>query len=78
MLIKMRKIRVLVGRVLYNIIGKHLPVAHCIIMPIGFFSKEIRALCGKMILDKCGSNVNICPKTSFSSSVNYEVIRISG
>ena len=47
----------------------HLPVAHCIIKPIGKFSKAFRALCGRMILTRCGHNVNIYPKAKFSSKV---------
>lgn len=65
----MKKVKIIVGRILYTIIGKHLPVAHCFIKPIGLFSKKFRELCGKMILRECGKNVNIYPKAEFSSSV---------
>lgn len=56
-----------IGRILYLVIGKHLPAAH--IKPLGKFSKRFRAFCGKCILEKCGENVNIYPKSEFSSSV---------
>ena len=68
-IIIMRKIKIIIGRLLYSLIGRHLPVAHFIIRPIGIFSKKIRAFCGICILKKCGKNVNIYPKASFSSSV---------
>ena len=65
----MKKLKVFIGRVLFALIGSHLPVAHCFIKPIGIFSKNFRQLCGKLILAKCGDNVNIYPKSTFSSSV---------
>lgn len=54
---------------IYFILGRNLPPAHCIIKPIGFVSKKIREYGGKLILTKCGNNVNIYPKSEFSSSV---------
>lgn len=65
----MGKIKKIYGRILYFILGRNLPPAHCIIKPIGFISKKIREYCGKLILTKCGNNVNIYPKSEFSSSV---------
>lgn len=65
----MKKVKVIVGRILYTMIGKHLPVAHCFIKPVGQFSKKFREICGKMILKECGKNVNIYPKAEFSSNV---------
>lgn len=62
-------VKKLIGKVLYTLIGTHLPSAHCRIRFIGKFSKWFRGLCGKMILAKCGSNVNIYPKAEFSSKV---------
>lgn len=58
-----------IGKTLYALIGTHLPTAHCRIKFMGAFSKWFRAMCGKMILQKCGTNVNIYPKAGFSSSV---------
>lgn len=48
------------------IFGKILPVAHFRIKWIGKLSKAYRQLCGKLIMNKCGDNVNIYPKTQFS------------
>lgn len=59
----------IIGKVLYHVIGTHLPSAHTLIKPIGIFSKRFRGLCGKLILCKCGKNVNIYPHGKFSSSV---------
>lgn len=62
-------IKKVLGKFLYRVIGTHLPVAHCRIRFMGNFSKWFRGKCGKLILDKCGSNVNIYPKAMFSSRV---------
>lgn len=63
-----KKFKVFVGKCLFAI-GRHLPVAHFRIRPIGRFSKWYREICGKLILNKCGDNVNIYPKSYFSPSV---------
>ncbi|MBA9025655.1 acyltransferase [Peribacillus huizhouensis] len=63
MLIKVRKI---IGYLIYNSFAKHLPVSY---ERFSFFSKQIRQICGKMLLDRCGKNVNIEKGASFSSRV---------
>ena len=65
----MKKIRVIIGRILYGVIGTHMPVAHCFIKPVGWIAKMIRQISGQLILCKCGKNVNIYPKAKFSSQV---------
>ena len=62
-------LRKIFGKFLYCAFGTWLPVAHCRIRPIGWFSKKFRAMCGKLILTKCGKDVNIYPHASFSSKV---------
>lgn len=62
-------IRKVIGKMLYSLIGTHLPSAHCRVKFIGKFSKWFRALCGRMMLAKCGNNVNIYPGGGFSSKV---------
>jgi len=62
------KIKKILGRVLFAV-GGNLPQAHFFIKPIGIISKKFRGLCGKCILEKCGKNVNIYPKSKFSSRV---------
>lgn len=62
----MRKILKALGLIMYNVIGKHLPVSFSRIK-IG--QKKFRALCGKMMLDKCGKKVNIEKGATFSSRV---------
>lgn len=64
----MRKVKIIVGRLLY-VLGSCLPNAHCVIKPVGIISKKYRQLCGLLILERCGKNVNIYPKAQFSSSV---------
>lgn len=62
-----KNLKVLIGRVLYSTLGRILPVAHFPVL--GGVGKKVRGLAGRMILEKCGTNVNIYPGASFSSSV---------
>ena len=59
-------IKKIIGKTFYALVGNYLPSAHCRIRPVGKFSKWFRAMCGKLILQKCGKNVNIYPKAEFS------------
>ena len=61
----MRKIKLLLGRLLYLFVA-HLPASY---FWINFGQKRLRAFCGKLILQKCGKNVNIEKGAVFSSSV---------
>lgn len=63
----MKKIKKIIGLILYNLIAKHLPNTTSAIT-IG--QKKIRALCGRLILPKCGKNVNIEKGAVFSSKVH--------
>ena len=49
-------IRKSIGSILYNFVGKHLPQSSA---KYALFSKQFRGLCGKLMLDKIGKNVNI-------------------
>lgn len=53
------------GRCLY-VLARHLPVSFA---PVNIGQKRIRALCGRLILKRCGKNVNIEKGASFASSV---------
>ena len=55
-----------IGLFFYNLIAKHLPKSSSI---VNIGQKKIRALCGKLILKKCGKNVNIEKGASFSSGI---------
>ena len=66
----MRFCKKVIGKIMYYLIGQRLPQAHFCIKSIGIVSKKFRAICGKLILDKCGNNVNIYPKAKFSSKVH--------
>ncbi|MBQ7300523.1 MAG: acyltransferase [Clostridia bacterium] len=61
------KFRVILGRIIYNLIAKHMPLSdgH---MNLG--SKRIRAFCGHLILNQCGKNVNIEKGAQFSSDIS--------
>lgn len=60
----MRKIKLLLGRVLY-LVASHLPESF---FWINIGQKRIRAFCGKLILSKCGKGVNIEKGATFPSS----------
>lgn len=62
----MRKIKKILGLLIYNGFAKYLPTSHTI-PKIG--QQRLRALCGKLILTKCGKNVNIERNATFSSKV---------
>lgn len=61
----MRKVKLLIGRLLY-LWATHLPESF---FWINIGQKQIRAFCGKLILAKCGKQVNIEKGAAFSSSV---------
>lgn len=54
------------GQITYDLIAKHMPVSYS---PVKIGQKKIRAFCGKLILTKCGKNVNIERGAVFSSKV---------
>ncbi len=58
------KLKKVVGYVLYHWFAKHLPVSYS---RVGRLSKQLRGLCGSLLLDKCGQNVNIEKNAVFSS-----------
>lgn len=63
----MRKIKKIIGLLLYNTIAKHLPTSFNI-LNVG--QRRIRAFCGKLILAECGKKVNIEKNAMFSSKVH--------
>ena len=63
----MKKITRIIGQIIYDLIAKHLPPSFSYIK-LG--QKQLRALCGKMILAECGKNVNIEKGAVFSSKVH--------
>ena len=60
------KVRKAIGIVLYNVIGKHLPTSFS---PIKIGQRRFRSMCGKLMLDKCGKNVNIERGAAFSHRI---------
>lgn len=61
------KVSQLVGMVLYHAAAKHFPVSYTKI--IGGFSKKFRSLCARLILEDCGSNINIEKGADFASNI---------
>ena len=61
------KARIIIGRVIYNLLGKHMPLSDS---RFSFGSKRVRAFCGKLLLKHCGKNVNIEKGAQFSTEVS--------
>lgn len=59
-------IKKIVGYVLYNGFAKHMPLSNSMIK-IG--QKQLRAFCGRLMLENCGKNVNIEKNANFSTRV---------
>lgn len=49
-------VKVLLGKMLYNLVAKHMPLSGG---RFSFGSQKVRAFCGNLILQHCGENVNI-------------------
>lgn len=64
-----KQIKKLVGLIMYYGLGRYLPGHTFFIRPIANICKRYRALCGKLMLEECGKNVNICNKSSFSTHI---------
>ena len=62
----MKMLKKIIGKTLYFGIAKNLPHSYCI---INIGQRAMRALCGKLLLDNCGKNVNIEKGAIFSSRV---------
>lgn len=60
-------IRRTIGRILYRALGKHMPLSDS---RVSLGSKKVRALCGRLILRHCGTNVNIEKGAQFSSEIS--------
>ncbi|PKM69649.1 MAG: transferase [Firmicutes bacterium HGW-Firmicutes-19] len=58
--------RKLIGYVLYNSLCKYLPASTSL---SGNFSRSARGFCGKLIIEKCGNNVNIERGAVFSNRI---------
>ena len=63
------KFRVVFGKVLYNVLGKHMRSSDA---PMNFGSKRVRAFCGRLMLDHCGEHVNIEKGATFHPHVSLE------
>ena len=61
------KPRVIFGKILYGMLGKHMRSSDA---PVNFGSRQVRALCGKLILDHCGKHVNIEKGATFHAHVS--------
>ena len=64
----MRKFRIVLGKFIYGVLARWLPESYTPI--VGRYAKWLRQICGKLILKKCGKNVNIEKGAVFASSVS--------
>ena len=64
----MRKIKIAIGKIIYCLLAKHLPVSYNVMG--GGIAKWLRKICGKLILEHCGKKVNIERGAIFSSHVS--------
>ena len=63
----MKKLKIAFGKFIYVVFAKWLPVSYAF---FGGYAKWLRKICGKLILKKCGKNVNIERGAVFSSRVS--------
>ena len=70
-----RKIKRAFGYALYYFFARHLP---CSGLPYSFGAKSMRRFCAKLMLDKCGKNVNIEHNAFFASGNGIEIGNNSG
>ena len=61
------RIKQTIGKLIYHAYAKHLPRSYS---GINLGQKKLRALCGKLMLERCGKNVNIEKNALFSSKVS--------
>lgn len=61
------KIRRLFGLILFNLIGKKLPISYS---KVNLGSRYIRAYCGHLLLESCGRNVNIEKGATFGENIS--------
>jgi len=64
----MSKCMVALGKVFYVLFAKWLPASYTPVL--GWLGKWLRGLCGKLVLEKCGNDVNIERNAVFSSRVS--------
>ena len=64
----MNKIKKLIGYILYVFIGSWMPHYQCGMSWL--LCKRYKQVCGRLLFDYCGSNVDIGRKISFSSHVS--------
>lgn len=63
---KKRKLTRFLGRVLYTVIGKHLPLSGA---RVSFGARRFRQFCAHLILDNCGKWVNIDKGVTFATDI---------
>ena len=61
-----RKIKKFIGRALYTVIGKHMPLSGA---RVSFGARRFRQFCAHLILDECGKWVNIDKGATFGPNI---------
>ena len=63
---KGREIKRYIGRALYTVIGKHLPMSGA---RVSLGARKFRQFCAHLILDDCGKWVNIDKGVTFATDI---------
>lgn len=64
---KVKKFKKILGKILYELIGVHLPGSYS---RFNLGSRKFREFCGKLMLDFCGNNVNIEKGAQFCEHIS--------
>lgn len=56
-----------IGKLIYHLLGIHLPGSYSY---FGIVGRKLRGFCGRMIIDHCGTNVNIEKGARFGSHIS--------
>lgn len=68
----MKRIKRRIGRILY-FFGRCMPESYA---RINLGQRRFRAMCGRLILESCGKDVNIEKGAIFASSVNLVIVPV--
>ena len=66
----MKTVKRAIGYALYYFVARHLP---CSGLPYSLGAKNIRKMCAKLMMDKCGKNVNVEHGAFFASGKGKRV-----
>lgn len=62
----MKKIKIMIGYILYKLLASHLPQSY---IKINKISHLLRAICGKLIFEKSGENISVGRNSRINSKI---------